>query len=167
MAFCTTCGTQALLDAAFCGSCGASLAAPASPPPGPGVAVAMAPAATPTPASTAPTPTSASGTSFDQKLHITLIASAGLGVLLIFTTYLIALIGACSGAAFVLSIRLYLRSKQNNFAETGKLDWILVMIAAGLALIFMFAEAYAIQGFLLIFVAVRALMMYFAANSRN
>ena len=108
----------------------------------------------------------ATGTTFDQKLHITMIVAAGLGAVLTFTTWWLALIGVCAGATFVLSIRLYLRNKANNFAGTKKLDWVLVMIAASIAIVSMLVGVYWLMGCGLIFVAVRALLMYFASNSR-
>lgn len=156
MAFCSSCGTQALPQATFCGSCGSSLSSTTS----------AAGVAQPSPTvHAAPQPESA--TSLDQKLHITLIVAAALGVLLIFTTYNLALIGACTGVSFGLSVRLFFSNKKRNFTDTKKLDWILLTIASTLALVLMMAEAYTIQGFLLIFVAVRALMMYFATSSRK
>jgi hypothetical protein len=105
--------------------------------------------------------------SFDKKMHIVLIAAAGVGAILIFTTWYLALIGACSGASLVLSIRLYLTHKKTDFVGTNKLDWILLMVATGLAVIMQFAGAYDIQGCLLIFVAVRSLMMFLKSTSTH
>jgi hypothetical protein len=147
VAFCSSCGTQAVAEAAFCGSCGNAIAG--------GVPHAGSPSGVP------------KTMSFEKKLHIVLIAAAGLGALLSFTTWYLGFIAACNGAAIALSVRLFLTHKKTNFAGTNKLDWILLMVATGLAMIMQFAEAYDFQGCLLIFASVRSLMMFLKSTSTH
>lgn len=104
---------------------------------------------------------------FEQKLHITMIVAAGIGALLTFTTWWLAIIGACTGATFVICIRLFMRHSKRNFAGTKKLDWILLLVASSIAFLCMFVEVYSLTGFALIFVSVRALIMYFSSNSAD
>lgn len=104
-------------------------------------------------------------TSLTQKLHMTLIAAAGIGTALIYTTYQLALIGGATGVAVALSIRLFLAHKKAGFANTSKLDWVLLIVVSVGALGFQLAEMYTVQGVLLVFTAVRALMMYFTLYS--
>lgn len=105
--------------------------------------------------------------SLNKKIHITLIAGAALAVLLLYTTKAFALIGIGTGLSLGLSWRLYFAHKRNGFAGTKQLDWILLSGFSTAAFCFMLAEYFTIQALLLIFVAVRALLMYFALYSRD
>lgn len=103
----------------------------------------------------------------DKNFHITLIVSAFIGVLLLYSTHLVGLIGAATGVSFGLSVRLYVTHKKNYFAGTQKIDWILITLFSTCALIFFLTSDYTIQGPLLIFVAVRTLILYFKIYSNG
>jgi hypothetical protein len=77
------------------------------------------------------------------------------------------LIGAATGVTFGITVRLFFAHKKNDFAGTKKLDWILMMLASAIAVVLMLTQAYNIQALLLIFVAVRALLMYFTIYSKE
>jgi O-antigen/teichoic acid export membrane protein len=144
MAFCSKCGTQVLSEAAFCGSCGVAVGDTIPP-------IVHTPAIT--------------VNSLDKKLHITLISAASIAVVLLYTTMAFPLIGIATGLSFGLSLRLFINHKKNNFKGTKKLDWILLAAFSTIAFILMFTKNYDIQALLLIFVAVRSLIMYFTMSN--
>jgi hypothetical protein len=138
MVFCRGCAQQIHSEASTCPGCGAPQAA-----------------------------TTSAMDSLNKKFHITLIAAAAVGIVLLYTTQLIPLIGLATGLCFGLSLRLFLVHKKNNFAQTKKLDWMLLVGFSSLALILMLASFYSVQAPALIFVAVRALIMYFTIYSEK
>lgn len=105
--------------------------------------------------------------SINKKFHITMIAAAAVGVLLLYTTMAFALIGAATGISFGLSIRLFFAHQKTEFAGTKKLDWIVLIIASSLSLLLMLTEDFNIQALFMIFLAVRSLFMYFTMYSKE
>ena len=103
----------------------------------------------------------------DKKFHITLIVSAFIGVVLLYSTNLIGLIGAATGVSFGLSVRLFMVHKKNDFAGTKKIEWIVITLFSTCALIFFLTSDYTVQGPLLIFIAVRTLILYFKNYSNG
>lgn len=101
----------------------------------------------------------------NTKFHLALILSASIAVVLLYATMAIPFIGIATGLSFGLSARLYAAHQKNQFAGTKKLDWVLLASFSGIAFILMLAGAYDIQAPVLVFVAVRALMMYFTMNT--
>ncbi len=152
--YCRGCGKQIHETAVACPECGA----PQQP-----LASTAAAANVSNPGVSIETPSD----SFNKKLHIAMVAAAGIGVVLIYTTLAFALIGAAAGACFVLSVRLYLAHQKNGFAGSSRVNWILVSGGAGLALLCMLAGSYNAQGLILIFVGVRSLLMYFSIYSQQ
>ena len=151
MVFCRGCAAQIHETAATCPKCGA---------PQQGAAAQAASVSVPT-AALSP------ADSLDKKLHLVLLVAAALGVILIFTTYAIPLIGLASGVCCGLSVRLFLAHKKTGFPGSTQLNWMLVMGAAALSFIVMLAGFYTIQAMFLIFVGVRGLIMYFTIYNRT
>ncbi|MET3119979.1 hypothetical protein AAKU64_004227 [Undibacterium sp. GrIS 1.8] len=96
----------------------------------------------------------------NKKFHLGLIIAATIAVILLYTTAAIPLIGIATGVSFGLSVRLLLAHKKNDFIGTKKLDWQLLVAAASVAFLLMLMKLYDIQGPVLIFVAVRSLVIY-------
>jgi len=162
MVYCRGCGKQIHETALACPECGAPQQASVT---APSVVATAQSVSAPGVAGT-PEATAVAAGSFMQKLHIALIASAGLGTVLIFTTLAFALIGACAGVAVVASIRLFLAHKKNGFQGSSQLNWALVMGGSILALLCMLGTFYYAMGLILIFVGVRSLLMYFTIYSK-
>ncbi len=160
--YCRGCGRKIQETALACPECGTPQQASITEP------SAGAPAASVSGSDAAVNPAAAAvaAGSFMQKLHIALIASAGLGTVLIFTTLAFALIGACAGVAVVASIRLFLAHKKNAFHGSSQLNWTLVLGGSILALLCMLGTFYYAMGLILIFVGVRSLLMYFSIYSK-
>ncbi len=158
MVHCRSCGKQIHETALACPECGAPQQASA--------AAASTGALAGLDATVNPAATAVAAGSFMQKLHMALIASAGMGAVLIFTTLAFALIGACAGVAVVASIRLFLAHKTNGFQGSSLLNWALVMGGSVLALLCMLGTFYYAMGLILIFVGVRSLLMYFSIYSK-
>jgi hypothetical protein len=142
MVFCRGCGKQIHDSALACPDCGASQAPVGST------------ASGPKPAS-----------SFEQKLHITMLVSAALAVALLYTTFAIWLISIASGVCLGLSWRLFVLHKRAGYHATRRSDWILLMVLAGIAFALILASEYTFQGLVLIVFGVRALIMYFSIHS--
>jgi hypothetical protein len=146
MVFCSKCGAQVLTDAKFCGSCGAAVATSTQP------------------ASNNPVEAT---NSLDRKLHVVLTSAASVAVVLLYTTFNFGLIGLATGVTFGICVRLFFSHKKNGFKETSQLDWILLTVGSTIAFILMFTQDYQIQALLLIFVAVRSLIMYLKMSSNS
>ena len=96
----------------------------------------------------------------DKKFHITMIIAASFAVLLLYTTLAFPFIAIGTGMVWGLSIRLFRSHKINPFNGTKILDWILLVVFSTGACICQLAGIYVVQGPLMIFVAVRSLVMY-------
>lgn len=151
MVYCRGCGKQIHETALACPECGAPQKPAANP-------VAKAASATEVALNPAD--------SLNKKLHLVMLVAAALGVIFLFTTKAFVLIGAAAGVCFGLSVRLYLAHQKTGFASSTKLNWMLVVGGTILSLICMMAELYTVQAMFLIFVGVRALIMYFAIYNR-
>ncbi len=156
MPFCSKCGTQALSDNRFCSSCGTAIAPTASSAP-PLVASITEAAERKIP--------EIKINQLDQKLHLVLISAASIAVVLLYTTFNFGLIGAATGVCLGLSVRLFFSHKNNDFKGTSKLDWIMLVALSSIAFILMLAGGYNVQALLLVFVAVRSLIMYLKISS--
>lgn len=105
--------------------------------------------------------------SLNKKFHITLIVAAAIGTVLLYTTQAFPLIGMATGISFGMSVRLFIAHRGSNFIRTNKIDWMLLLGFSIVALILMMASVYDFQALALIFVAVRALIMYFKIYSEK
>ncbi len=153
MVYCRGCGKQIHETAPTCPDCGATQKPSLT-----GAAEMQA--------GSAPVGMASAADSLNKKLHIVMVVAAGLGVLLLYTTSVFALIGAAAGVCFGLSVRLYLAHQKTGFAGSTKLNWGLIAGGAALSLICMLAGFYNAQAMFLIFVGVRGLIMYFAIYNR-
>lgn len=99
-----------------------------------------------------------------KKFHVLLMVAASVAVLLLYLTHAVPLIGIATGLSFGASVRIYLLHKANNFSGVKKLDWLVIVGFATAAFICHFAGWYVIQAPLLVFVAVRALVLYLKKN---
>ncbi len=156
MSFCSNCGAKIQSEAQFCSSCGTNVASQIS-----NTTVQVESTTEPN----EKTNQEAKVNTFEQKLHIILISAASIAVVLLYTTINFGLIGITTGICFGLSLRLFFSHKKNDFHGTSKLDWILLASFSTLAFILMLAGVYNIQAIILIFVAVRSLMMYLKMTS--
>lgn len=98
-------------------------------------------------------------TAVAKKFQLVLIIASALGVLLLYTTKAFPLIGAATGVSFGLSVRLYFMHKQNGFAGTKQLDWVLLSVLSAAAFVLMFIEKYDFQAVCLIVVFIRSLLI--------
>lgn len=105
--------------------------------------------------------------SLAKKYHITLIVASAIGMVLLYTTMAFALIGVATGLTFVAALLAYIEHKKTGFAGTKKIDWILMLIVASIALVLMLTHTYNIQALVMIFLAAYALVKYFMIYSKE
>lgn len=148
MVYCRGCAKEIHETAPSCPHCGCLQHSAAAAPPVPST----------------PTKESAEN-ALNKKFHLTMMIAAAIAVLLLYTTKAIPLIGVATGLCFGASVRLFMIHKKNDFVGTKKLDWMLLAGFSTVAFILMLVKRYDFQGLVLIFVAVRSLVMYFKMYS--
>lgn len=111
--------------------------------------------------------TSLSTNDSTRKFHLTLVVTATIAVILLYATMAIPFVFITTGLCLGLCIRLYLIHNVQQFKDTKKLDWALLLCASGLAFVLMFLDYFHYQAPLLVFVAIRGLILYFSIYSNK